>query len=339
MRRWQWSSPGYVRQPVSAGVEGTMLAREIAAATSRSGLSGGLAPLTRRLASWWPGLDRGASTRFGPAPGAGDLVSFRSSGDRQAAWSAARIEAMHLIWGAGFTVPGGERYARKLLGALTLSSKKSVLDLFAGTGGTARALARQHKLRMDAIEPIAELAAEGQSLSAAQGLGKRVAITPIDATHFELTPQRYDAIYSRERLFAEPGKERILDQCTAGLKDKGQLLITDLVATREDEASIDTAALRRDGEEPDFWTVERYRDELEARRFLIFLAQDLTAEYLDQIHSAWARAMECLAQTRPDRTQRDLIIEEGKVWLARWLALEAGKIAFVRIYAQNGGST
>jgi hypothetical protein len=168
-------------------------------------------------------------------------------------------------------------------------------------------------------------------------LGKRAPITPVDAAHFELMPQRYDAIYSRERLFAGPGKERILDQCAAGLKDKGQLLITDLVVTKEDDTGIDTAALRRDGEEPEFWTVEHYRDELEARGFLIFLAQDLTAEYLDQIHSAWARAMEYLAQTRPAPTQRELIIEEGEVWLARWLALEAGEIGFARIHAQIGG--
>ena len=113
-----------------------MLANEAEARISGSGWRSNLTPLKSRFLDWWNG--RTCTEVSEPIGAFSDAQMVSESDDtvsQEPPWSSARLQTMEMIWGEGFTIPGGERYARKFLAVLALSSKKSVLDLTAGIGG------------------------------------------------------------------------------------------------------------------------------------------------------------------------------------------------------------
>lgn len=289
--------------------------------------------LKARLIAWWNGDEIDTGTAKKAQSRRNDHVNNWNSAD-EAPLSAMRLAAIEAVWGDGFLVPGGKRFARKMLAILAPTSKMSVLDLTADLGGTARAIAEQYNLWMDAFDPIGQLATEGHRRSVAAGLGKRVPIRPIDIEEFELRSRRYNAIYSRERLFTVANKDRVLDQMVVGLKARGQILITDFMVA-PDAASIDaTATLGRNGEPPHLWSMRQYRSALERRGFKILLAQDITREYVELIHAAWSNVPGIIRRENIDRRHVDLIVEEGEMWLERSRALENGDLIVGRIHAQ-----
>ena len=121
-----------------------MLANESQARIGEAGWRRNLTPLKCRFLDWWNGH---TCTEASLTRADADNAHGVSETDRTAAeeppWSSAKLQTMELIWGDGFMIPGGERYARQLLAVLALSSKKSVLDLTAGIGGCARTVARR----------------------------------------------------------------------------------------------------------------------------------------------------------------------------------------------------
>ena len=117
------------------------------------------------------------------------------------------------------------------------------------------------------------------------------------------------------------------------MKEKGQILFTDLVESSAGSATACDPAIRRVGEEHWFWTLDRYREELESRGFLVYLANDMSQEYLKHIHTTWSKALVSLHEQRLSTRFQDLVVEECETWLARWQALKDGHLAFVRIHA------
>ena len=312
---------------------GTTVSERGAESSAHASVEGdGYVPLKERFRAWWNGNDSTGTTHLRRATAS--LAIEHSGTDDEPPWSPARIRAIEAVWGTGFLLPGGGRFARKLLAVLAVSSKKSVLDLTADLGGTARALANQHNLWMDAFEPIERLATEGHRRSVIEGLAKRVPVTAINFDTFELPPRRYDAIYSRERLFTVSNKDRVLDQCVIGLKDRGQVLLTDFMLPERIISTRTDTSLRRTGETPHLWTMRQYRAAFEARGLLVRLANDLSSDYLQLMHDAWSKAPEAIRRERMSRRQVDLIMEEGGMWLARSRAMRDGKLVLGRIHAQ-----
>lgn len=297
----------------------------------QTGLGSSPTALKIRLLSWWRGVGPGQAD-----PGYEAQTEFSADQDELSGqpWSTDRIAAIEAVWGDGFMLPGGERFARKLLAVLNLSPKNSVLEVGAGLGGTARTLSRQHNLWLEAIEPVAQVAVAGQRCSAAAGLARRAPIDSIDLDTFELKPRRYHAIYSREWMFTVANKDRVLDQIAAGLKPNGEVLLTDLVVSAPETRLAGDRNILRPGERAHFWTADRYSGALRQRGFLVHHALDLTTEYLDHIHAAWSKMPQTVETLDLSPHLREFVVEEGEVWLNRWNALEKGDLAVMRFHAR-----
>jgi len=302
----------------------------------------GYVPMRVRFNAWWTGEDvalvrqpgqsvKGMAIGIGEAPG----LDENTDGDDDELWSTARISVIQSVWGEGFTEPGGAKFTKNLLGWLALNSRQSVLDLTAGLGGVARSIAADQNLWMAALEPVPELAAEGRRQSIAAGLGRQVPIALADLETHELAKARYDAIYSRERLFTVRKKAKLLSGCAEALKPRGQILITDYMRN-QDTGGAELAACwgQHEKELPSAWTKKAYVDCMTELGFNILTAQDITEDMVEYIKSAWRRVPNLIAESAFNHRQIGYLVKEGEIWMARLRAMEDGKLTVARIHAQ-----
>ncbi|VAW12656.1 hypothetical protein MNBD_ALPHA09-2229 [hydrothermal vent metagenome] len=251
-------------------------------------------------------------------------------------WSSSRLAVIQMVWGEGFTEPGGAKFTKNLLGWLALNSRQTVLDLSAGLGGTARAVASAQSLWMDAVEPVPELATEGRRQSIVAGLERQVPVTLADLETHEFAKGRYDAIYSRERLFTVRNKARLLATCTEALKVKGQILITDYLRASDIGGAELTANWgQQEKILPNAWTMKAYVECLTELDLNIITALDITEDIVDHINAAWRRVPKMIADGTFSHRQISYLIKEGEIWQDRLQAMESGQLIVGRIHAQK----
>jgi len=296
-----------------------------------------------RFNAWWTGEDvtlvqQSSQSVKGMAIGIGSMPNHDEDGDidEHELWSAARISAIQSVWGEGFIEPGGAKFGKKLLGWLGLNSRQSVLDLSAGLGGTARSFALEQNLWMGALETVPELATEGRRQSIAAGLGRQVPIVLADLETHELAKSRYDAIYSRERLFTVRKKAKLLSNCAESLKFNGQILITDYMRN-QDTGGAELAACwgRHEKELPSAWTIKAYVDCLNELNLNVLTAQNITEDMIGHIKSAWRRVPDLIAAGSFSHRQIGYLVKEGEIWMDRLQAMEKGQLIVARIHAQK----
>ena len=290
-------------------------------------------PLRDRLLAWWHG----------------DILTLRAAAARKQSqvddvpevdltqWSRERLKLVQEIWGESFLEPGGAVAARKLVTHVMPNSKQSVLDLTVGLGGTALTLAQDQGLWMDAREPDPALAAEAGRRAAMAGLSNQVSIEALDPQAPELPLGKYHLIYSRERLFTLHDKLPLLEAAAKALKQGGSLIITDLMVP--DAGVIETDAFRDWGvsepNPPEPWTVGLYAKTFEQLGLQITSRQNMTDEYLREIHAGWTRVSSELAAGSFDRRLEHWLLAEGAVWSARTKALSEGTLVLCRLIARR----
>ena len=300
-------------------------------------------PMRDRFKAWWTGEDvQLVPQNIGPGVTRKDMAIAIDGDDTSVdedsdnLWCSARLEVIQNIWGEGFIEPGGAKITKNLLGWLGLNSRQSVLDLTAALGGTARSVASAHGLWMDALEPIPALASEGRRLSVSVGLGRQVPISSVDLETHSFSKARYDAIYSRERLFTVRNKARLLTGCAEALKETGQILITDYMRSA-DVGGAELAANwgRHEKEMPSTWTMKAYLDCLRELDLRIHIEQDISEEMVEHIYSAWRKIPNMIAEGKFSHRQISYLVREGEIWLDRLSAIESGQLIVGRIHAQN----
>lgn len=298
-------------------------------------------PMRNRLRAWWTGEDveiiDGAGNGTGGMTISVDITaSDEDEDDDNDPWNAGRLNITQLIWGEGCAEPGGAKFTKKLLGWLALNSRQSVLDLTAGMGGTARSVAAAHSLWMDAIEPVPSLANEGRRLSVVAGLARQVPIAVADLENPQLAKSRYDAIYSRERLFTVRNKAGLFANCSQALKSKGQILITDYMRSA-DVSSVELAENwgSNEKETPNTWTLKSYTDCFSESNLQVLIAQDISEEMIDHINGAWRRIPKLISEGAFSHRQISYLVKEGEIWFDRLQAIERGDLIVGRIHAQK----
>src|SRR5690606_36765044 len=130
-------------------------------------------PLLTRLKAWWNGseivLRRIESERKLAAP-ARQVIG---APDPNRPWETPRVVLAQMLWGAGFSHPGGAEEALKLAKPFALNPAMTVVDLAAGLGGGARAMVDAFGVWVSGYEVDRELAAAGMQLSAQVGQAKK----------------------------------------------------------------------------------------------------------------------------------------------------------------------
>ncbi len=267
-------------------------------------------------------------TPLPPVPGAPEPV------DPARPWSARRIAAAELLWGPDFLSPGGAALTVALAEPLGLGATHQLLELGAALGGGSRALAQAYGAWVTALEPDPDLAEEAQRRSKAARLEKQAAIRPIALDGLVLRERGFDAAFSREVLCGCADKPALLAALHAGLKDGGQLLLTDFVLRGPTTAALRTF-LKGEPNPPDPWPAQRLTQAFDNLGFELRLDDDITDIYVDHAGHAWANLAQSLdADAIPRRLLRP-VSDECERWGRRFQALQSGALGVFRYHAMK----
>ncbi|MHA1524111.1 MAG: methyltransferase domain-containing protein [Alphaproteobacteria bacterium] len=305
---------------------------DVSAMLSRAPIDGDR--LSRRLKAWWHGNEF-ADFQANIDEDAEDFSEDIVDPNDLETWGRVTMKTIESVWGAGFMEPGGVKVSRRVLGWLAINSRHTVLDLTAGMGGVARSIADTNSLWMDAYEPVAELAERGQHRSVVAGMAKRVPIKYMDFSDPDLRENRYDMIYSRERLFTVAEKPKLIQACATALKDRGQILITDyMLGAKRTQADVMENWGSFERETPHLWSLGEYNRSMEAAGLTIINSQDMSDDVVSHAVSAWNSALLLVTEGRYSKRQTKPLILECQIWLDRLAAIERGDIYVGRVHAQ-----
>jgi SAM-dependent methyltransferase len=237
------------------------------------------------------------------------------------------------LWGPGFAIPGNAEHALGLVRPFGLDPSMSMLDVAACLGGPARAVAEAFSTYVTGLERDPEIARRGMEMSVAQGMAKRAPISAYDPEALELRHGSYDCILGRQATYTLVDKERFLRVLILALKQRGQLLLTDLVA---DPAHSDDPALAAwaAGQPiaPRLWTVGQYTDCLTSLGFDLRITEDTTHVYHAQIVSGWAHLLRSVDLRRLPRPHLIAVVDEAEHWMRTVQALDRGALKTYRFY-------
>jgi len=291
----------------------------------------------RKLAAWWSGYDFMPLSRppvVKPAP----QVRHAEAPHHHGPSISARARVSEELWGTGCVTPGPAEFIREVTAWLGLTSEMSMLDIGAGLGGPARAIAETYGIWITAYEAEQELAKFGMELSTQHGMARKVPVNLFDPESIELPKRKYDAVFCKELLYSVENKTRLLHQISDSLKEHGQFFITDYVVAEAAEGSPRIFAWNEaEGRPGYFWTRPHYGAGLNEAKFELRVSEDLTGRYLEFITEGFrelSKKMNALIGAEADPAMqselRRALAFESQRWAARTEAMQAKDVAVIR---------
>ncbi|WP_247872487.1 methyltransferase domain-containing protein [Azospirillum sp. TSO35-2] len=249
-------------------------------------------------------------------------------------WSPARSQGAQLLWGEGMTGPEDAQWMVDTVRSFGLNPAKSVLDLSAGLGGTARALVEACDTWVTGLEPSPLLAKLAMDRSKALGLSKKAAITQYDPEHFNQAGS-FDLVMADRIVHRVRDKELFLDRVGECVKPKGGIVLFDYVIDGA-PGSWDTWNAWREEEPMEVypWTATRMADELTQRNLDLRISEDLTQLHRRRVIDRVRNLADALAATLPAGPVLAALKRELALWWARLRVLGSG-LRFCRYVAMK----
>lgn len=246
----------------------------------------------------------------------------------------SRMTVAQWLWGDGFVMPGGADFVLELVKPFGLTPAMSMLDLSAGLGGPARAVAQAFGTYVTGLERSAEYARRGMEMSVKANLQKRAAIGHYNPESVELRAHGFDCILGRGATYTVVEKERLLRVLYQGMKQRGQLLLKEFTLDPAAGERRELAAwVAKEEYPPVLWTVDQYSDCLTSLGFEIRVVEDMTNVYRSMIIAGWARMLKEVDLKGMAKPHRLTVINEAELWMRGVAALECGGLRVYRIYA------
>ncbi len=252
-------------------------------------------------------------------------------------WAESRIDIAQEIWGDGFCSPGGMDFTLALAKHFSpLVAGMSFVDLNANLGGSMVAIGKKYNLSVHGFESYDPLMRAGKDyLTRSESLS--MPLTLYKPENFDLPKDGYDCALIREFLFQVEDKEYFLNKVCDGLKDRGQLLITDFVRAEDgapsgrfnewvDMESRTPYVLSLDGT----LDVLKKRGDMEVRA-----ADDISKKYIKEITVGWKKYLDRIVDDLPDPSYLPWLLREVTLWAKRIEMLQSGEVALYRIYARR----
>jgi len=310
-----------------------------------------------RVIAWWEGMDtddvarakgikrRHKKKKASTPPTASAPVSKPAAAPAPPPPAPpTRVEFVQMLWGEGFSLPGGKDFAVRLASAADFTKDGYYLDLAPGLGGGPRAIAKTYGVTVSGIEADAEFAAAAGAISDVVGMSGTAPIRAagsegLDMEDFEPAGE-HAAIFMRETMFAVEERGRMLSTLHKALSADGSLVLTDFALADDagDKSALpDSVAHWLSAEACNAypWTEAEYRAALEAQDYKVERFDDLTAVYLPFIKEGLRRFHDCLQNAKFPPETLTTLMREGNIWLARSQALETGQLSFVHIHARR----
>jgi hypothetical protein len=326
------------------GADPAKLVDEIAAMAEKAEPEGGRddLPMRARLKAWWDGSDPAAepeapppaSALAAPDPKAKPVLAAAAPAKPKLRLPPEKLETLTKLWGEGFREPLDKTYVPDLVKPFALNEKMSVIDLGAGLGGGARAVAERYKIWIKGMEPDPEYAAAAMQLSVKAGMKSRAPIIAYDIDRLALPQGRCNCIYAMETFHRARNKRALFAAVANGISDKGQMLFTDLVlrkpraVTPEIKAWIEAETF---ASHP--WSGEETAAMLKELNFDTRIDEDMTAKYRRLGLRGWRECLERLAGKRPPRAMLLQLLDDAELWVRRLRALDSGALQIRRYHA------
>lgn len=294
------------------------------------------AKIRRRFHAWWEGYYLDPEIAPNPPPPANQPTEEQIKEDK---WSAPRIKISELIWGDGFTFPGGVDHVIHMVKPMTLTSAKSMLDIGCGLGGTTRTIAKTFGTWVVGMETSPFLAKQGAQLSEMAGLMKKAPIQHFDPLTIKLPPKKYDAICVRNIFGALDDKDTLLKEVGKALRPGGCLLVSDFAISHRD-ANSDAFKAWSDGEEhaPRLCTLEEFRTSCDTIKLDVRVCEDMTAEFRELVVKGWSNLAELMDGKSLDPEEAKALAKELQLWQRRLAAFASGDLRVIRIFGiKNAG--
>lgn len=272
-------------------------------------------------------IDRGSPTAVDDDPP--DLGR-----DARPIWTLERACAAEMLWGADAIGPFGPSSMVEAVRPFGLGPDRKALDLTAGLGGVARAIAGGLNTQVMGLEMSPLLARMAMGRSHDGGMGGRAPVTRYDPNRFEAIG-RFDLVYGDRLFHRVADKDRFLDSLSESVAPGGGLLLFDYVADGHPE-SLDAWNDWRASEPREVapWSVDHISDALTGRRFRVGPGEDLTDRYRRRILTRIHHLASVLNEVPIREGVLGAIGRELAIWRARLRILGRG-LRFHRMVAMK----
>ena len=241
------------------------------------------------------------------------------------------------LYGPGCVIPGDPDYVVDLAKPFHLEPSMTMLDMSAGLGGPARAVAKAFKTYVAGFERDPDLVRRANDICTAQGLGRQVQISAFDPEGFELRAGHYDHALAREATYNIAQKERFLRVLNQAIKPFGQLIMLDFVRDRSAGEPQQLPAWEATQRlKPLLWTQAQYADCLKSLGFDLRIANDVTADYRRLLLRAWQGFLGGETLRHIKSRQAAPVIDEAERSMRTIAALDSGALKFFYFVALAG---
>jgi SAM-dependent methyltransferase len=238
------------------------------------------------------------------------------------------------LYGRGYVIPGDAAWLLSLVEPFALGASSSMLDLAAGLGGPARAIAQAFHARVTGVERDYDRARQGNAMSSALGASSLVRIKASDPETLELGTARFDCALGREASYAVVEKERFLRVVAQSLRPRGQIVLTDFVLDRSAGERPEFATWHsKRAERPSLWTAAQYADCFKSVGYGLRRAEDISALYRRQIVGAWVGYLRAGDIRGQSPAQIEAVLAEAEACFRTVAALESGALKYYRFEA------
>jgi len=283
----------------------------------------------------------GTSPPRGRVPSEAERVSAAAMAARLAPGEPAAppdpLTIRQWLWGPGLHIPGTAEDVLALARPFAANASTRLLDVAAGLGGAARAIAARSGAYVSALERDPDLARRGRALSIAAGRHKQVPVGHMDPETLELRAGAFDGILGREASHLVRDKERFMRVLILGLRPRGQLLLTEFVAEPALAARPELAAWAAlQPRDPSLWTLRQYSDCFLGLGVELRVPDDISAAYKSQIVEGWVRLLRTIDLRSLPRGHRLAVVAEAERWTPTVAALDSGALRMYRFHMLAG---
>jgi SAM-dependent methyltransferase len=250
------------------------------------------------------------------------------------AWPPERVKVAQMIWGDGFSFPGGVDYAVSLAGTLKPAREARCLDLGCGLGGGTRAIACAFGAIVEGYDLSPDLAHEGHGLSIQAALGARAPIGFLEIERDILKPRHYDGALIRNVLSLMSDKATLLARIAAALRPGACAMVVDFCLAREDAHGPALDAYRLgEATAPRLATIPTLASRLKDAGLQIRGAEDVSETFTRTVLIGWAKIDAMVKRGDLNADEGKALMGEAELWQRRLLALQSGDLRVGRILA------
>lgn len=246
-------------------------------------------------------------------------------------WPEGRRKLAQLVWGPGFTAPGGAALATELIQPLGLDSSSSMLEIGAGMGGSSRTIAADSGAYVTGWDLDAELADEGTVQAEVHSLDKKASVHCLDPENYAFKPNFYNGALVHEVLHRFEAKEDLIKAVVDAMKIGGQIVIFELFFEKTASGSALEEWISSEGNPVYPWGIDAARQFLADQLIDIRVTSDDSERYCTSALKSWADFVEHISETP---VGDDLVIHlsrEADRWSKRVAAMKSGDLRMYRI--------